>query len=290
MSRFAIVCLFACVRAADSPADEIEDGIYALKSAGEGRTVKLNGGAEVILDSKRGGTWGSVAMRSLANDNSRFTVELRNVGRLVEQGAPATVVLMIDGVGMPFQSRSEHADGTLDLTFVVRGEEPTRRVAARLKVEAQRRQHPGHRIEVRWIPDKETYSTGEPVALTMEMRNVGDKPISFRNGGQQRGPRNNQFRFLAFRGHGLGKAVPDSGDPTNFGGIGSVQTLKPGETFRESVQLDKWFSLRDPDTYRITGLFQLELKEDDPKRWVSTSIWDDFAVGECLITVLPRQH
>jgi hypothetical protein len=289
MSRFLTACVVCLVTVAGGPADEIEDGIYALKPGGEGRHVKLSGGAEVVLGQRRGGTWARAAMESVTNDNSRFVVELSKVGPLDNSGGPATVVLVIDGVCMPFRGGSGLDGGPLELWFTVSGEEAARKVAARLKVEPRRRKHPGHRIAVRWVPDKEAYRVGEPITLTMELKNVGDTPIAFRNGGQQRGPRNNQFRFLAYRSHGYGKAVPDTGDPTNFGGLGGVLTYKPGETFTDTVRLDKWFAFTEPDTYRVTGLYELELHETSPRRVHDVPIWDDFAVGDCLIKVVAKE-
>jgi hypothetical protein len=281
MSRFAIVIAAALSSPADCTADEIADGIYSVQVAGAGRAVTLSDGAAVILGPRRQGSWAEATMRSLANDNTRFLVELKSLDKLVEQAPPATVVLMMDGVGMPFHSRSEHADGRVNLAFTVFGDDAARRVAARLKVEPKRRQHPGHCIEVRWLPDKAAFSPTDSISLKLELRNVGDKPIAFRNGGQQRGARNNQFRFLAYRTHGHGKAVPDTGDPTHFGGLSSILTLKPGETFRETVQLEKWFAFKEADTYRVTGLYELELHDGAS----GTTIWDDFAIGDCLIRI-----
>ena len=94
---------------------------------------------------------------------------------------------------------------------------------------------------------------------------VGTGPLSFFEGGKQRGPRDNQYRFLAYRSGGHGRAVPDTGDPTNFGGIGAVRTLKPGESFARTVTLDKWFTFTDSDTYRVTGLFELPLQGPSPE-------------------------
>ena len=45
-----------------------------------------------------------------------------------------------------------------------------------------------------------------------------------------------QYRFLAYRAGGAGRAIHDVGDPTNFGGIGSYRTLKPGEPDYETVK------------------------------------------------------
>ena len=95
-----------------------------------------------------------------------------------------------------------------------------------------------------------------------------------------RGPRNNQFAFIAHSGHGYGKAVPDTGDTTNFGGLAGLTTLEPGETFTIDAPLNSWFDLTEPDSYRITGMFRIGICDDS---W--RSIWDDFAVGECMVRI-----
>jgi hypothetical protein len=66
-----------------------------------------------------------------------------------------------------------------------------------------------------------------------------------------------------------------------MGGISSILTLKPGEIFRDTVPLEKWFAFKDEDAYRVTGLYELELHNGAG----GAAIWDDFAVGECVIRI-----
>jgi len=282
MRRSVIACALGLLAATGGRAAEVADGIYPLAGR-TGRDVKLSGGDWVALGKLRTSTWERAEVWSVANDNSRFEVRLLNVDHAVDRGEPATVVLVVADVGMPAQGQTRHADGRLDMSFTVTGGDDVRKVAAVLKAGPVLRKHPGHRVVLRLTPDKESYRPGEAVTLTADLRNVGDRPVYFRNGGQQRGPRNNQFRFLAYRGYGQGKAVPDTGDPTNFGGLNSVLTLRPGESFSQAVQLDKWFTFAEPDTYRVTGLFELELHDSaGPDGRV---IWNDLAAGECLVKV-----
>ena len=82
--------------------------------------------------------------------------------------------------------------------------------------------------------------------------------------------------------------MPDTGDPTNFGGLGGMPTVKPGEVFTKSVALDKWFKLTEPDTYLITGMFHLEMRDPDGSHW---TVWDDYAVGTCSVSIeAPRKR
>src|SRR5262249_2269292 len=135
-------------------------------------------------------------------------------------------------------------------------------------------------------PDKKTYAPGAEMTLTMTIKNVGANTVSFHDGGRQRGPRDNQFGFIAMRSGGHGKAIPDTGDPTNFGGIGSYRTLKPGETFKKTVRLDKWFKFEDADNYLITCMYRLEFH--DPNDPMHRTLWQDFAVGECVVRVAEK--
>ncbi len=272
-------------------AGKLEDGIYLWVADGPGTRVTRNDGAEVVLIRRISGAFGKAAMWSVANDNSRFQLSLKNVGPLkkeVEGGAPLAVV--VGGVCLPAYGQSDlHPDGTLDLSLTLQGEKAAEKVAARLKVTPELRKHPGHRLLVRWTPDKESYRVGEPVTLKLEIRNVGKVPITFRVGGQQRGPRDNQFRFLAYRGSGFGRAMHDIGDPVNFGGISTNRTLKPGEAFTHSVGLEKWFTFLEPDVYRVTGLYQLELYAPNDQGSFGRVIWSDFATGDCTVRVMPKE-
>jgi len=270
-----------------SPA-EIANGIYVRHDNGGGIRVNRNDAGEMGLGKKVGEAFGRATIRSMNNDNSWFTLKLEKAGPLTKRTDDENLALVIDGVVLALSRNSTgNPDGTVDLDTSIRGDLPTRKVAAVLGVEPQRRQHPRHRFEVRWSPEKPSYLLGEAIVLKMEIRNTGDTPFAFFVGGKQRGSRDNQFRFLAYEQHGHGKAIADSGDPTNFGGIGLLQTLKPGETFAASVGLDKWFTFTKPDIYRVTGLFEMPLH--DPKSTnAQRPIWDDLAVGDCLLEILPN--
>ena len=84
--------------------------------------------------------------------------------------------------------------------------------------------------------------------------------IRFEDGGSQRGPRNNQFGFTAYHSYGPGRALPDIGDPTNYGGKASLAKLSSGEVFTKSVNLADWFKFDTPDMYQVTGLYRLALE------------------------------
>ena len=112
----------------------------------------------------------------------------------------------------------------------------------------------------------------------------GTGPLRFTHGGKQRGPRDNQFRFVAQAGID-GKGLPDTGDPQHFGGISRSITLKPGEVYTTEVDLSKWFKFAEPNTYQITGVFEMPVIDPTSADGWGPVLWDDLAVGECTIWV-----
>jgi hypothetical protein len=138
-------------------------------------------------------------------------------------------------------------------------------------------------LAVDWSPLKEQFKLGEPVTLELAIKNVGNSPVYFMDGGQNRGARNNQFGFTAFSGGGFGTAVPDTGDPMHFGGMASLRTLKPGDIFRKQVDITKWFQFETADSYRITGMYELEFYDRD---FDSRVIWEDIVTGRCTVRMV----
>jgi hypothetical protein len=267
-------------------AESLADGVYAVHYEGQGKTVRRTDGREIILAERLTDRFGETAMFSVANDNTRFALNLKGAGPIPAKRTALYFAVVLDGYALAVAGRSDpHADETMDFDVQVFGAEAAKAVEKRLKIDARRRSHPGHRLLTTWTPAKPSYRVGEPVTLRLAIKNVGDKPVSFRVGGQQRGPRDNQFRFLAYRSGGSGKAIPDSGDPRNFGGSSGWRDLKPGEVFSHDVDLSRWFTFTEPDSYRITGLYELELVALKPDSSHGDTQWEDFAVGECTVYV-----
>jgi hypothetical protein len=270
----------------ENPGKPPPDGIYLVHEKGAGPKVTRNDtGDQLVLGERLATKFGAAAVHSTNNSNTRFHLDLSGAGPLPQAQLGGYTALLIGGRCFMVYSRSDpEKNGTLNVSSVIHGEEAVKAVALALKAEPVQRKHPGHKFAVTFEPDKESYRPGEAVTLTMKIKNVGDQTVSFHDGGRQRGPRDNQFGFTAMRGGGSGKAVPDTGDPTNFGGLGSNRALKPGDVFQKKVSLDKWFQFKDADTYLITASYRLEFHEPDEKTY--RVIWDDFATGECFVRVV----
>jgi hypothetical protein len=263
------------------------NGVYLLTFEGEGRKVTLTDGSEALLGKRLDqGTGSSATLKSVSNDNSRFAFTVTKLGPLPEMVTQVQTALVIDGVVLHLGRADKLAeDGTVSTWAMVSSAEAGRTLAAYYKVKPELREHPGHRFEVRWTPENAVNRVGGEVTLKLEITNAGNRPLRFSFGGKQRGARNNQFRFLAYSGHGSGAAVPDTGNPMHFGGRASINTLKPGETFSTTIDLAKWFRFTEPDSYRITGILEMPLYDAEAADPWSRVLWDELAVGECVIRV-----
>ena len=272
----------------DSETVDLPDGVYRVRppqSTRAGVQVARNDTDDtVVLLQRLTDNFGTATMESIANDNTRFRIRLEAAGPFSKGDDIGHFALVIDGACVMVGGNSDPDEaGRMDLSAQVVGKDASTKIATRLGVEPLLRQYPGHKMAVRFLPTKKGYPTEGPVVLRMEIENVGDNRFSFCDGGRQRGARNNQFDFRAFRDRGQGPEVPDTGDPINFGGPMTLRPLCPGDAFQIEVDITKWFDLSQPGTYRINGRFDMEIKSDYVQGYQPA--WDDTAKGECLVVI-----
>lgn len=264
-------------------AGTFQTGLYGLSEGEKGQTVQRADtatGGEVRLGGLLSAKLSESLLVSVANDNSLYRLSLKT-GPIPEGADNGRLAVVVAGLCMPVSSHSDRdADGSVSVGTAVAGKEAAERIAKELGIEPQLRKHPGHKLLVTAEPKQTSYRPDEAVTLVMTIRNVGETTISFFDGGKQRGPRNNQFSFTAFRMSGFGPALPDTGDTTNHGGKAGIRKLAPGDAFTKEVLLTGWFKFSEPDTYRITALYELGLLGADGR-----TMWDDFAVARCLVRV-----
>ncbi len=106
-------------------------------------------------------------------------------------------------------------------------------------------------IEAGFVPDKSKIILGEPLFLTFQIINRGDKPYSFTYGGDYRGSvRANSFHITAVDEQG--EAVKDPYSYNNFGGLMGNKTLKPQEKYTERLFLGHWCAFAKPGIYTVT--------------------------------------
>jgi hypothetical protein len=279
MSAATFVCwILGIAMPLMSTSAEIENGIYRVLADDKGFEAARTSGGKVRLGDRLSQNFGSATIWSLSNQNDRFRLLMKEAGPFDHQGQAA---IYVDGVCEVIGSYSEpDAAGKLELIADIEGQANIRKVAAVLQTKPIERKHPGHQLRVSWRPVQESYKAGEAVLLELTIENVGTTTVRFIEGGKQRGARDNQFGFTAFAGSGFGKPIPDTGDPTNFGGLGAFRELKPNDVFQKQVDISKWFQFEAPDTYLITGMYELELQEKD---FGARVLWEEFATGRCFV-------
>lgn len=279
----AVFAVTACGRPANEP--DLEDGVYQLRFDGPGRKVTLTDGEPAVLGKRLSPSIGTAtALKSWTNDNRRFHLAVTGLGPLPPAVTKEQTALVVGGVVLHL-SRPDKLppNGIVGAAANVDSPDAARTLAEKYRVARTLRKHPGHRFETRWTPDTPAFRAGEPVVLKLALKNTGTEPMRFTFGGKQRGRRDNQFRFIAQEGQD-GKGLPDTGDAHNFGGLTSVRTLRPGETFRAEVDVTKWFTFPRPGTYRVTGILELPILDPHGDGFGPT-VWDDLAVGECDVRV-----
>ncbi len=115
----------------------------------------------------------------------------------------------------------------------------------------------GLKFEAGFIPDKAEYVWGEPMHyFTYVIRNTGDKPLSFVEGGDYRGGRSESHRLTAVDANGLPVPAPEMPE---MGGIIDIRKLRPGEVYTKSLPVERRLTFRGPGVYQVTGHRTLRL-------------------------------
>jgi len=274
-SRGLIICLLLLCSfpILAAPAD---DGFYAI--APSGPAVRTVDGKDIHLGEKldeKGirASW----LRSESNTNDKFSMSLERNGPFSRSSDE--IVLCVSDLCAMFQGSGTNGNQTFSIDTWGFTRAAAEAYARYFGATLSLRSHPGHMLATRFIPTKESFSPGESVPVTLEIRNVGTTPVAFRVGGQNRGARDNQFGFTAYTIN----AVPDTGSPVHFGGLSNVTELKPGETFKKDVDLRLWFDFKTPGTYSVTGTYQLSFAV--PGSSLYFTLWQDYAAAAFQISI-----
>jgi hypothetical protein len=285
-----IASFFGCILAAQPADAHLTNGIYYVLWSGNGTTVeRADGSGTVVLGERASTAFGKASLKSVCNDNSRYRLDLTGAGPFPANAEKHHFAIYLDGVcALASSGSAPPPDRTMNLGIQsISGASAAEKVGKALGVEPILRHHPGHQLLVAWHAVKASYAPRQPVVLRMEIKNVGKVTVHFWDGGQQRGPRDNQFGFTAYRDYGLGRAMPDTGSPENFGGRMSLRTLRPGDTFTKEVDITDWFKFEDQGSYRITCWYRLELLQSKGEYAVADKppLWDEFAIGDCAVRI-----
>lgn len=221
-------------------------------------------------------------LSALSNENQKFALMLY---RSKPFSVPPDEIGLVMGDKVVKECGHWSANQEFGIQFSLEGSEAVDAATRLFQPTVQKRRHPGHRMAVAFIPEKESYSTNEPVMVKLRITNVGNNKFVFMQGGRQRGSRDNQFAFTAQRGN---KMLPDIGNPLNFGGLFGPVAVEAGQSKEIEVDLTKWFKFSEEGYYALRGSYGMGFYDSqvngDP-RFPEDFIWEDFACAEFSIQV-----
>lgn len=256
---------------------EPADGVYVKSEAAESVKVKGADGRDYGLGEKAGLEIKEAQVVAQTNANDAFWVSLKVPYARALEGV--WHVLVVGGKAWAQSGGGSEAEAASYLSFMVSGRADADAVAARFGVKPFLRSHPGHKLEVSFVPGAREFAADAAKTVTLRIRNAGDRSVFFQAGGRNRAERDNQFVFRASDGL---KALPDIGSDAHFGGLSVIKELKPGEVFELAADLGKWFALDKAGTYTVLGSWLLTFFES---RTYTHPIWEDWATAEFQVRV-----
>ncbi|MEE9270165.1 MAG: hypothetical protein V3V49_07880 [Candidatus Krumholzibacteria bacterium] len=278
-----LLCFAAGVVERPSPAaaagDEVPNGLYTQTSDSSAPLITTQDGIELRLGGKHEIRINKAELYSQNNANTSFNLTLTTPFEPQPDATPYKL-LAVGGVIYRQTGSGETEGKSSSVYFHISGQDRARVVAEHFGIEPRFRTHPRHQFEVSFEPVKNEFQTGEDVRVTLRITNVGDHTIAFMKGGRNRAERDNQYVFSARH---KGRQVDDIGTSYHFGGLSVKRVLKPGETFEDHVDLGKWFSFEKPGFYELLGSYYMAFYSPEGSDWYT--IWEDYATGECVLTV-----
>jgi hypothetical protein len=260
-------------------------GFWGSTSLGNEKTGPINGfyylteqgllGDPVTLDIPK------AELKSLDNFNSAFWLTIMTPDAEKEE---PPFVLVVENQRYRNSGQGVAGDGKF-YDFNGINEKQARQIAKYLRIKPQVRSHPGYRLAVQFRTEKKNYALGEPVRVTMTVKNVGTNVLSFMARGIVR--RNDQFSFLATHN---GRPLPARDRPTHAEWTQHRIQLKPQEEFEKEVELSDWFELDKDGQYTLLGAYYLEVVPNGGTLATCRTIWEDYATGRFKFRIIGPRH
>ena len=255
-----------------------DDGIY-LRAQGESAlAISTQDGRKMFLGAKTELRILESELTSQNNANDRFHLYLTIP--YDENLSPSSYILIVASTAYGQNGSGASGKQTSSISFYVSTEEKAQEVSQYAKTPIRYRKHPGHNLRVTFVPTREEFSVGDEVRATLLITNVGVNTVSFMKGGRNRAPRDNQYVFCAYY---HGKQVEDTGSSYHFGGLAARQSLKPGETFQDTISVSKWFAFDEAGTYEVHGSYYLDFTDPEEESW--RTIWEDYVGADFIISI-----
>lgn len=130
------------------------------------------------------------------------------------------------------------------------------RTASALGIQRRDRSEVGARLTGTFAPSAPRIRPGEAIEVVLTITNPpGAPPVRWRQGGRNRGPRDNQFSLIIER-DGQPIAPIEAWD---FGGLTGMPTLAPGESVTVRAPIAAWGDIARPGRYVVRCTYETEL-------------------------------
>ncbi len=240
------------IAVASGAAADNTDGVYLLASEGPAQTP-----GALAVPSPRGTAYyvpgprvapSQVTIAARDNANTRYDVDVRYArgpGVACDRG------LLRLGARVYVTGSWGGDDALCSLSFELDPAEAQRAAAVHHTTRQDR--HPvGDLVVGTFTTPRARYRVGEPIEMGLTMTNpVGAPPVAWEHGGQNRGPRDDQFDFVVTRD---GQPVAPI-EAMNFGGLSFMDALGPGDHDEVRTPLAPWADLSRPGHYVVTCSF-----------------------------------
>lgn len=256
---------------------QLADGLYRIPADPTGKMIEDQDGVLRNLGRSVDFSKVTASCHSLNNHNDRFQLRLEMP---YDPSLKSGAVLVRGGKGFKSSGGGSSGEEKSSLSFYINSSAYAKVLTRFLNCELQLRRHPKHQFRVTFQLNegKEDLSPGEEAVVNLRIENVGENVVAFWSGGRNRGSRNNQY---VFAGEINGEPLKDHGSYSHFGGLSFPVRLEPGESFESSVDLRKWFSLKQTGHYTIYGSYFLRFIEPaEPGEWdILETLWEDYATA-----------
>jgi hypothetical protein len=109
---------------------------------------------------------------------------------------------------------------------------------------------------------KEPRQVGDPVPIEFSIENIGKTDYDYLDRSYDRSGRMPEYELIAQFGSDKKVDDPRKEYPIwTMGGLASKAILKPGQSFKKTIALNRWVVLTQPGEYIVTGVYHLENSE-----------------------------
>ena len=245
----------------------LDDGIYLLKEGPAESSVRLPGGTAGSIDRKLEQSEYTLSLVSQNNWNDRFSVTL-------DHKLPPTptnvryLAIALDGT--LYSKVGTLSDSIESLTKLPVSQQVDSTLAKRIggiKGGALTlRKHIGQRLSLRFTTERRSHGDGDPIRVSVQVKNLGDEPITVGVEYQTGEQRSSQILIVPSE-----ESEPNCTDvrsrTTKSSSVGR-ETIAPGgvTTIRQEV-LQRWYQIENSGHYHFIGAYKLRIYEHERDKY-----------------------